>query len=86
MPQTLNILNVKMENVIITVKVPKTLRDELRKHGVKIDIIVREALEKELKKRENQELKKAAEQLGKLFRKIPTEKIVKTIKEDRRIR
>jgi len=56
-----------MSNVIVSVRVPKELREELKKYGVNVSQIVRKALEEEVKCRRIEELKEAAGRLGELF-------------------
>ncbi|MGQ4891219.1 MAG: type II toxin-antitoxin system CcdA family antitoxin [Candidatus Njordarchaeia archaeon] len=43
---------------VISVRVPKELKDKARKYNINISRIVRESLEKEIKKRETMEIAK----------------------------
>ncbi len=67
----------------ITVRIPKKLKEELRRHGVNISAVVRKALEEELEKIREAELRKAARRLGDLFEEIGEENILTSIREDR---
>jgi len=72
-----------METVVITVRVPKSLKDELRKRGIELSGVVRKALEDELRKRERKELESAATGLGGLFSRMSEDDIVRAIREQR---
>jgi len=67
----------------ITVRVPRKLKEELKKRGVNISAVVRKALENELEKIREKELRKAARKLGEFLEKIGEEEILASIKEDR---
>lgn len=71
------------KDVTITIRVPKKIKEELAKYGVKMSEVVRRALEEEIKRRKLEDLKKSAKELGELLAKIPDEEIVKSIKEAR---
>jgi hypothetical protein len=72
-----------MENVTISVRIPKEVREELGRYKVKISEVVRRALEEEIRRRRREELERVAEELGDLLAKIPDERIVKSIREMR---
>lgn len=67
----------------ITIRVPKNLKDDLARYEIEISKVARRALEEEVKKREREELQEIAKELGEFFKKIPRERIVKGIREDR---
>lgn len=75
-----------MDNVNITVRISKRLKEELKKYGIRVSEVVRRALEEEVEKRRVEELENAAEKLGEFFSKIGEEEVVKSIKEARRSR
>ena len=75
-----------METAIITVRVPKELKEELKKHGVKVSAVVKRALEEELKRRRLERLKKAAGELGRFFTEISDGDIVEDIRKMRELR
>jgi len=68
---------------VITVRVQKSLKAKLRKHRVDVSKTVREALEDEVKKREDAELVQAICDMKAVLQKIPDEEIVKAIRESR---
>jgi antitoxin CcdA len=68
---------------VITVRVKKSLKEKIRKHRINISKTVREALEDEVKKRENAELAQAISQMKAVLEKIPDGEIVRAIRESR---
>ena len=68
---------------IITVRVKKSLKEKVKKHRIDVSKTVREALEDEVKKRENAELSQAISEMKAILEKIPDDEIVKAIRESR---
>ena len=68
---------------VITVRVKKSLKEKKRKHKINVSKTVREALEDEVKKRENAELAQAISQMKAVLEKIPDDEIVRAIRESR---
>jgi hypothetical protein len=68
---------------IITVRVKKSLKEKVKKHGIDVSKTVREALEDEVKKRETAELAHAIGEMKTVLEKIPDNEIVKAIRESR---
>jgi post-segregation antitoxin (ccd killing protein) len=68
---------------VITVRVKKSLKEKIRKHKINVSKTVREALEDEVKKRENAELAQAISQMKAVLEKIPDDEIVRAIRESR---
>lgn len=68
---------------VITVRVKKSLKEKIRKHRINVSKTVREALEDEVKKREDAELAQAINQMKAVLEKIPDDEIVKAIRESR---
>jgi post-segregation antitoxin (ccd killing protein) len=68
---------------VITVRVKKSLKEKVKKHKINISKTVREALEDEVKKRENAELAQAINEMKIILDKIPDDEIVKAIRESR---
>jgi Arc/MetJ-type ribon-helix-helix transcriptional regulator len=71
-------------SVTISVRIPKELKEEIKKYGINISHVVRKALEEELRKKKIEEAKEAAKRLGVFFSKISEEDIVKCIKISRK--
>lgn len=75
-----------MSDVVISVRISRELREELRKHGVKVSEVVRRALEEEVHRRKLKSLHEAAVKLGDFFAKIPDKEIIEGIKRARMVR
>ncbi|MGC8932445.1 MAG: type II toxin-antitoxin system CcdA family antitoxin [Candidatus Methanodesulfokora sp.] len=73
-------------SVTITVKVPKELKEEIKRMGININEVVRRALEEELKRKKMEEAMMAAKCVGELLSKLPEEEIVEWIRKARRER
>ena len=68
---------------VITVRVKKSLKAKLRKHRIDVSKTVREALEDEVKRREDAELLQAVCGMKAVLEKIPDEEIIRAIRESR---
>ena len=68
---------------VISVRIPTELKDDLRRFGIEVSEVTRKALEEEVRRREREELRGMAEELGEFLGKIPRERIVEGIREDR---
>jgi len=68
---------------VITVRVEKRLKERMRKHGISVSRTVRDALEREVKKRETEELRKTVKEMKTLLDKIPDDEIVRVVRESR---
>ena len=68
---------------VISVRVPTELKDDLKRYGIEVSEVTRKALEEEVRRREREELQRMAEELGEFLEKIPQERIVEGIREDR---
>jgi len=73
-------------SVTISVRIPKELKEKIDRYCVRVSEVVRKALEEEVRRRELEEAAEAAEELGKLFSRIPDDEIVRSIREFRRAR
>ena len=71
------------ENTTISIRVPKPLRIQMRKLGIKPTGMVLRAIEEEVNRRTIMELKKEIEKHKKTLSKIPMEEVVKGIRADR---
>lgn len=67
----------------ISVKVPADLKAKLTHYGVKTGEVVRSTLEREVKRRQLEEIEKRLEAIRPVLEKIDTEDIVASIREDR---
>jgi post-segregation antitoxin (ccd killing protein) len=71
------------ETDVITVRVTKSLKAKARKHKIDISKTMREALEDEVKKREDAEFLQNLTKLKAFLQTIPEENIVRAIRESR---
>jgi len=69
--------------VVISAKIPKSLKEEIDRLGIKISDIVREALIEAVRKKKLERLKEKRRRLRKILEKIPDNRIVKSIRESR---
>ena len=60
-------INVIHMSVTISVRIPKELKEEIKKYGINISHVMRKALEEELGKKKIEEAKEAAKRLGEFF-------------------
>ena len=70
-------------SVTITAKIPKELKEKIRRLNINASRVIREALEAEVRRREEERLKALAKEVSRILNKIPKEEIVRTIREAR---
>jgi polyhydroxyalkanoate synthesis regulator phasin len=75
-----------MGYVTVSAKVPSRLKEMMDKYGIKPGPIIREALEKEVKRRILDELERQASGLSDELSRVSDEKIVELIRRDREAR
>ncbi len=71
-----------MNWVTVSTKVKKEILEKARKYNINISEVLRQALEQEIARREEEEARKSAEKISKELR-LPDEEVAKLIKEDR---
>jgi len=71
---------------VISIRVPDETKQDIDKYGIEVSSVARRAIEEEIRRRKLEEATEAAEELGDYFSKIPEERVLKWIKEDRRTR
>ena len=71
---------------VISIRVPDETKHDIDKYGIEVSSVARRAIEEEIRRRKLEEATEAAEELGDYFSKIPEERVLKWIKEDRRTR
>ena len=69
--------------VTVSAKVPEELKKKLHELNVNTSQLVRSALEEEIKRREEEELKTQAVKASRLLKKIPSAEITRAIRETR---
>ena len=70
-------------SVTITAKIPKELKEKIRRLNINASRVIREALEAEVRRREEERLKALAREVSRILNKMPKEEIVRTIREAR---
>jgi antitoxin CcdA len=68
---------------VITVRVDRETKKKIKKHGINVSDTVRKALEREITKREEEDLQRALDDAGRILRKIPEKDIIRVIRESR---
>ena len=69
--------------VTVSAKIPRKLKELLDKYGIKPSIVIRRALEEEVRKHILSEIEEKAKELGRRVSHISDEEIAKIIREDR---
>ncbi|NPA99326.1 MAG: ribbon-helix-helix protein, CopG family [Crenarchaeota archaeon] len=69
--------------VTVSTKVKKELKEEAERLGINISAVLREALEREVKKKRIEEIKKKLDELSDVLELIDIDRIVSHIREDR---
>jgi len=72
--------------VTVTAKIPADLKERLTRVGANVSGLIREALEREVKRLEKERLRRLAEEAGEILQKIPADELVETIREGREAR
>lgn len=72
--------------VTVTAKIPADLKEKLTKVGANVSGLIREALEREVKRLEKERLQKLAEEAGGILQKIPADELVEAVREGREAR
>lgn len=67
----------------VTGKITPEQKELLQKHGVNISKLVREAVETEIQRIQEEEQKKALRDASKTLQKIPTQDLIDIIRENR---
>jgi post-segregation antitoxin (ccd killing protein) len=67
----------------LSVKVPKEVKEKLKKHGIRPSEILKKAILDEIREREIEELERRADEMKDELAKFSTEYVVKAIREDR---
>ena len=72
-----------MSYVTVSAKIKKKVYRKLKAYNIPISKVIREALEREVEKREEKELKKLLDEAGKILEKIPEEELINIIRSTR---
>ncbi|MCK4424611.1 hypothetical protein KAU93_02910 [Candidatus Bathyarchaeota archaeon] len=74
------------KQVTVTAKIPVELKERLVRLGVNVSGMIREVLEREVKRVEKERLRELAEEAGEILQKIPAEELVRVVREGREAR
>jgi len=72
--------------VTVSAKIPRELKELINRFRIRPGPIIREALEREVRRRILEEVEKKARKLSEKLKNIPDEEIAKLIREDRELR
>ena len=71
------------KSVVISVRIPEELKEELEKYNIDEAEVIRRALVNEVNKAKAKELEKEAKEIKEILSKIPIEDVIEEIREDR---
>ena len=71
------------KTVTVSAKVKKELKDKLQKQGISISQVVRRAIESEVKRIEEEELKNSLAEASKVLEKVNSDVLVEVIRKSR---
>jgi len=69
--------------VTVSAKIRRELYEKLKRYGIPVSEVIRKALEEEVRKREELEVREALRQAQEILRKIPPEEIVSVVRSSR---
>ncbi len=72
--------------VTVSAKIPEEFKRRIDELGINISRVIRRSLEEEVRRREEERLRKIAGEVGMILRKIPEGEITRLIREDRDLR
>ena len=69
--------------VTISAKISGSLRQKMKRLGMKPSVVIKKALEEEMKKSQAADIVRSVHRVQRILKKIPMEEVVKGIREDR---
>jgi hypothetical protein len=72
-----------MDYTTVSAKIPREIKHKIEEYGIKPSEVIRKAIQNEIKKFEIMNLKKESELLKPIINKIKSERVAKSIREDR---
>ena len=72
-----------MSYVTVSARIRRELYEKLREYGVVISDVIRRALEEEVRRREEEEIREALRKAQEILAKIPPEEIVNVVRSSR---
>ena len=73
-------------SVTVSTKIPRELKEKMKKLNIKTSKLLRKAIEDEVRRREAEDLKKQIQDMKPTLDKVDIEEIVSGIREDRNTR
>lgn len=67
----------------VTAKVPREIKEKLKRHGVNVSALIRETLEKEAQRLESEEMKELIDEAAELLKDVPMKNLIENIRRDR---
>ncbi|ABM81323.1 type II toxin-antitoxin system CcdA family antitoxin [Hyperthermus butylicus] len=72
-----------MGSVVVSARISRELYEKAKRYGINISEVVRKALEEEVKRREDAELRRLLGEARRILEGIPPEEIVRLVRESR---
>ncbi len=72
-----------MSWITVSAKIRRELYEKLKKYGIPVSEVIRRALEEEVRKREEEEVREALKRAQEILMKIPPEEIAAIVRSDR---
>jgi len=69
--------------ITVSAKIRRELYEKLKKYGIPVSEVIRRALEEEVRKREEEEVREALKRAQEILMKIPPEEIAAIVRSDR---
>jgi len=70
-------------SVVVTVRIPKKLKEEAKAYDINISRVLREALAEEIRRRKLEHINRLQNKARKILAKIKKEKIIEAVRETR---
>ena len=71
---------------IVTLRVDDETRRKIKRYGIPVSRVAREALQQEIERRENEEALRALSGMKKILEKVDMKRVIEHIREDRESR
>ena len=69
--------------VTVSAKIRRDLYEKLKRYGIPVSEVIRRALEEEIRRREEHEVREALKRVQEILMKIPPEEIVSAVRSSR---
>jgi len=68
-------LVIELTYVTVSARIDKALREKLKRYGISASKVIRRALEEDVRKAEEEEIRKILGRIGRILEKIPRKKL-----------